>query len=172
MKQLKNKNVIIDSADIEQLIEQGYDEKSILEYMQNAVLMLFSNEKIEIDDDKSIEISLSFVSLEEIRTLNREYRSNDKETDVLSFPQFENVEEIRSELEKEYTDIFLGDVVISLDKVKEQSVEFQHSMNRELVYLFIHSILHLMGYDHMEEDEKKVMRQKEKDVINELMVEV
>ena len=84
----------------------------------------------------------------------------DRETDVLSFPQFESIEDM-----PEFGELCLGDVVICLDKVEEQAKEFGHSFERELIYLFVHSLLHLLGYDHMEEDEKKEMRQREEAVM-------
>lgn len=120
----------------------------------------------------NVEISLSFVSLEEIHELNREYRGVDSPTDVLSFPMFENLEEIKeygqqiADLEEE--DIPIGDVVICMDKIREQAAEFGHSQERETAYLFTHSILHLLGYDHMTDEDKKEMRKREEEVMAEL----
>ena len=121
----------------------------------------------------NVEVSLSFVSLEEIHELNREYRQVDSPTDVLSFPMFENLDEIQqyaaqmSECGDE-DDIPIGDVVICMDKIREQAAEFGHGEERETVYLFTHSILHLLGYDHMTDEDKKEMRQKEEEVMAEL----
>ena len=121
----------------------------------------------------NVEISLSFVSLEEIQELNREYRGVDRPTDVLSFPMFADLEEIQeygqqmAELEDE-GDIPIGDVVICMDKIREQAAEFGHSEERETAYLFTHSILHLLGYDHMTDEDKKDMRQREEEVMNKL----
>lgn len=121
----------------------------------------------------NVEVSLSFVSLEEIHELNREYRQVDSPTDVLSFPMFENPDEIQqyaaqmSECGDE-DDIPIGDVVICMDKIREQAAEFGHGEERETVYLFTHSILHLLGYDHMTDEDKKEMRQKEEEVMAEL----
>lgn len=110
---------------------------------------------------ENAEISLTLVPPEEIKELNRDYRGVDSVTDVLSFPQFESVDDMPKEGE-----ICLGDVVICRDKVVEQAEEFGHSYEREFVYLFVHSMFHLMGYDHMKEDEKAVMRNKEEEVMN------
>ncbi|MFM1538435.1 MULTISPECIES: rRNA maturation RNase YbeY [Helcococcus] len=106
------------------------------------------------------EISISVVDAEEIKQLNAEYRGNDNVTDVLSFPLFE----------REYIpeEGMLGDIVICSERVKEQAKEFGHSEEREFVYLAVHSMLHLLGYDHMEEDEKIEMRSKEKEIMKNL----
>ena len=103
---------------------------------------------------------MTFVSLEEIHELNREYRQVDSPTDVLSFPQFDDLDELPEEGE-----IMLGDVVICSDRAKEQAEEFGHSFEREIIYLFVHSVLHLLGYDHMDEDEKRIMRRREEEVM-------
>lgn len=132
-------------------------EESLLKKMEEAASVLFEQEGV---DGERAEISLTLVSLEEIRELNRDYRDVDRETDVLSFPQFECVEDM-----PEFGELCLGDVVICLDKVEEQAKEFGHSFERELIYLFVHSLLHLLGYDHMEEDEKQEMRQREEQVM-------
>ena len=106
------------------------------------------------------EISISVVDADEIKQLNAEYRGNDSVTDVLSFPLFE----------REYIpeEGMLGDIVICSERVKEQAKEFGHSEEREFVYLAVHSMLHLLGYDHMEEDEKIEMRSKEKEIMKNL----
>ncbi|NMB09022.1 MAG: rRNA maturation RNase YbeY [Tissierellia bacterium] len=102
------------------------------------------------------EISISIVDNVEIRLLNREYRNIDKETDVLSFP-----------LNDEFGDIpMLGDIIISGEKALEQSIEYGHSLIREMAYLTVHSMFHLMGYDHMVDEDKAIMRNKEKKVMN------
>ncbi|NLJ59256.1 MAG: rRNA maturation RNase YbeY [Tissierellia bacterium] len=106
------------------------------------------------------EISISLVDNEEIRQLNREYRNIDSETDVLSFPLDEDFGEVP----------MLGDIVISLEKALEQSIEYGHSLTREMAYLTAHSMFHLMGYDHIEEDEKNIMREKEKEIMKKLRI--
>lgn len=116
--------------------------------------------KLEGIDEERTEISVTFVEAEEIRRLNRDYRNNDSVTDVLSFPQFDDLNEI-----PDFGEICLGDVVICKDRAEEQAEEFGHSFEREIIYLFTHSILHLLGYDHMEEEEKKEMRAREEEVM-------
>ena len=144
-------------------LEEGQElEASLMEKLNQAASALFEAEGVDME---RAEISLTLVSLEEIRELNRDYRDVDRETDVLSFPQYEGVEEMPEEGE-----LCLGDVVICLDKVKSQAEEFGHSFEREFVYLFVHSLLHLLGYDHMEDDEKTVMRAKEEATMKEINI--
>lgn len=116
--------------------------------------------ELEGIDEERTEISVTFVSAEEIRQLNRDYRDNDKVTDVLSFPQFDDLNDI-----PDFGEICLGDVVICKERAEEQAEEFGHSFEREIIYLFTHSILHLLGYDHMEEEEKQEMRAREEEVM-------
>ena len=106
------------------------------------------------------EVDLLFVDNEAIREMNREYRDKDSATDVLSFPMYEPDEEIDDEEE-----VLLGDIVISLERAQEQCEEYGHSLEREVMYLLVHGLLHLAGYDHMEEEEKKVMRAQEEKLL-------
>ena len=115
--------------------------------------------EVEGLDSEACEVSVSFVSNDRIRELNRTYRGIDKVTDVLSFPQYEAKEYVTGPL------IELGDVVICKERAKQQSETFGHSFERELIYLFVHSMLHLLGYDHMENDEKEEMRVKEEAIM-------
>lgn len=136
----------------------------LLEKMNEAAKYAVKSENLLNLDEERCEISVSFVGLDEIHELNREYRGVDRPTDVLSFPQFEDLEEEIPEV----GEICLGDVVICKDKAQEQAEEFGHSFERELVYLFTHSILHLLGYDHMQNDEKRIMRQREEEIMQEI----
>ena len=144
--------------------------------LREAAEICLANEGIT----KYSEISVSFVSEEEIRKLNREYRENDSVTDVLSFPMFEagelaamsaRVASEREALGDTGEDGFympLGDVVICEEQARKQAEEYGHSYEREVVYLFVHSDLHLLGYDHMNEEEKSVMRAQEEIVMREM----
>ncbi|MDO4745046.1 MAG: rRNA maturation RNase YbeY [Bacillota bacterium] len=139
-----------------------YSEENILNNEMPADLEKAAQlcvEKEGLNPDNA-EISLTFVSKEEIRELNNQYRGIDNHTDVLSFPLIEDFDSIEDD--EEY---MLGDVVICLDVAREQAVEFGHSEKREIVYLFVHSVCHLLGFDHMEEDEKQEMRQREEEVM-------
>ncbi|HBT50322.1 MAG: Endoribonuclease YbeY [Caldanaerobacter subterraneus] len=125
-------------------------------------------EEEEVVDE--VEVSVSFVDNEEIRKLNKYYRGIDSSTDVLSFPlmEFEEIEE-GEEYEKDAEEIYpIGDIVISLEKAKEQAEEYGHSFEREVAYLTVHSMLHLLGYDHETEEERKLMREKEEKVMERL----
>lgn len=106
----------------------------------------------ELNDD-NYEISLSFVSEAEIRKLNRDYRDKDIVTDVLSFPLDDDFA-IQTNL--------LGDIIICCKRAIEQAKEYNHSIKREIVYLVVHSMFHLLGYDHIDESDRIIMRNKEK----------
>lgn len=109
-----------------------------------------------------------------IRTANKKYRQIDKETDVLSFPMFqkEEIEDLieRSKIEKQVVEDVLGDIIISIPRVKEQAKEYEHSFERELAYMIVHGFYHLMGYDHIKEEDKKMMRPKEEYILNKLNI--
>lgn len=116
--------------------------------------------------DADIEIGISIVSDDEILELNREYREKDSVTDVLSFPQFDGLEDIAGAiLMDEEASVLLGDVVICYDQAMRQAKEYGTGATRELLYLFVHSVMHLMGYDHMDEEDKKIMRAHEEAVL-------
>lgn len=106
-----------------------------------------------------------------IRKINKQYRDIDKETDVLSFPMFEKKEldKIIENHNDEIKDIF-GDIIVSVDRVKEQAIEYGHSFERELAYMIVHGFYHLRGYDHMTDDEKVVMRAKEEVILERLKI--
>lgn len=114
------------------------------------------------------EVSLSVVSAEQIRELNANFRQIDRITDVLSFPMYEREELDEIEEKKEYEDyeVNIGDIVLCYDRAVEQAKEYGHSLKREICYLVTHSIFHLLGYDHMEEEEKQMMRTREEQVLS------
>ena len=122
--------------------------------------------QLENLDEQRCELSVTFVDLDEIHELNKIHRGVDSPTDVLSFPQFEDV----CEEAPEEGELCLGDVVICRDKAAQQAEEFGHSFEREMLYLFVHSVLHLLGYDHMEDDEKRVMRTREEKIMEHIDV--
>lgn len=124
--------------------------------LENAIEVTLETERAAGD----FEVSVSFVTNEEIKELNRMYRNVDSETDVLSFPMDDE--------EDPDGVIMLGDIILSTEKIIEQAGEFGHSLEREMIYLTVHSMLHLLGYDHMEEEEKEEMRAMEKEVMKAL----
>lgn len=121
------------------------------------------------------EVSVIFIDNDEIKEINKENRNIDKVTDVLSFPMLEYekgkvFKEVYLNHNFEESDLYegrliLGDIALSLEKAKEQSEEFGHSFLREASYLTVHSVLHLLGYDHMEEEDKDVMRKREEEIL-------
>ena len=116
------------------------------------------------------EIGVTVVSAEEIQELNREYRGVDSVTDVLSFPQYDDIVELADDLADEDVTVLVGDVVICYDRVLGQAEEFGTGVTREFVYLFTHSILHLLGYDHMDEVERAEMRAREEKIMDSIGV--
>ena len=114
-------------------------------------------------------VSITLTNPENIKNINNQYRNINKPTDVLSFPMFEKneINEMINNQSFEYSDI-LGDMIISIEQVENQAKEYGHSFERELSYMVVHSFYHLMGYDHIQEEDKKIMRPKEEFVLNEL----
>ena len=139
--------------------------KDVIEYT-------LKEEKLFIDN----EVSVIFIDNKEIKEINLEQRRINEVTDVLSFPMLHYPDnkvfkEVYLNYEFDQSDLFegrliIGDVALSLERAKEQSTEFGHSFIRECAYLTVHSILHLLGYDHMEEGQKKVMRKREEEILN------
>ena len=114
-------------------------------------------------------ITITLTTPENIKKINKEYRNIDRATDVLSFPMFEKEELTKKIKNQEFMhEDVLGDIIISIEKVEEQAKEYGHSFERELSYMVVHGFYHLMGYDHIEEDDKKVMREKEENILRKL----
>ncbi len=106
-------------------------------------------------------LNIVIVDNKKIREINKEYRGKDSVTDVISFA-FEEVDDV------DYIDMrFLGEIYISYERCKEQASDFGHSVRREFSYLAVHGLLHLLGYDHIKEEDKKVMRALEEEILNE-----
>lgn len=119
-----------------------------------------------------IYIEIIFVEPEEIRTLNRKFRGVDSVTDVLSFPMLDNVRgkrirksDFRADYDEDEKAIFLGSIAICPERAREQAAEYGHSERRELNYLAVHGILHLFGYDHTTEEDKREMRGLEEEIL-------
>ncbi|MBP1754745.1 MAG: ybeY [Firmicutes bacterium] len=126
-----------------------------------------------------VEVSILLTDNEQIRLINQEFREIDAPTDVLSFPvieyevpgDFSDLEDMVAEyFHPESGELLLGDIVLSIDQAEEQATEYGHSLLRELAFLTAHSMFHLFGYDHMEEDERKVMEEKQKEVLDKLQI--
>lgn len=140
--------------------EERMPGQPIIDQMQAAGKLCVEAEGV--DPDRTT-VSVTFVSSEEIRELNSIYRSVDLVTDVLSFPQYNVVSEMPDE-----GAICLGDVVICTEQALIQADEYGHSSEREIVYLFVHSICHLLGFDHMEEANKEKMRKREEEIMKKI----
>lgn len=114
--------------------------------------------------DENCEISISIVDNAEIQQINKQFRNIDRPTDVLSFPMLTFTENEIIE-KNENGEIVLGDIIISLERAEEQAQEYGHSLKREIAFLTAHSMLHLLGYDHMEPEEEKEMFIKQKEIL-------
>lgn len=126
-------------------------DASVYEKVEEYIIITLQQENVLVP----CEISFSLVIPEEIQELNAEYRNIDKETDVLSFPMLEFPEDEDMLTYETGIPVMLGDIVISTTRAAEQAEAYGHSLEREICYLSVHSVLHLLGYDHMEEDEKE-----------------
>ena len=122
-------------------------------------------------DPEPVSLSVSFVGKEEIRELNKNYRGVDRQTDVLSFPLYERGCIPSEEELEEDAELAIGDVVICEEVCEAQAKEYGHSVQREIVYLFTHSVFHLLGYDHETEEDKADMRAREEEVMSLLGLE-
>ena len=143
------------------------ENKEYVKLIEKIVQKAFEVEHI---DKAILYLNIILTNPMHIREINREYRKVDKATDVLSFPMFEK-EEIENIIKNGCAGReVLGDIMISIPRVAEQAVEYGHSFERELAYMVIHEFYHLMGYDHMEEEDKKQMREKEENVLNQLNI--
>ena len=150
-----------------EIVYDGIDEKEEYKEVIGKVLsQCFKEEKLE---NSKLCVTVTLTTPKTIQEINKQYRNIDRATDVLSFPMFEK-DELDEKIQTndfENEDI-LGDIVVSVDKVKEQAIEYGHSFERELSYMIVHGFYHLMGYDHIEENDKKIMREKEENILKEL----
>ena len=113
----------------------------------------------ELDIENAI-FNIIFIDNKEIREINREYRNVDRETDVISFALEDNMDVVYDDFR------LLGDIYISYEKAIEQAELYNHSVKREVFFLATHGILHLLGYDHMEEEDEKVMFGKQNELLD------
>jgi probable rRNA maturation factor len=135
------------------------EETSLVQNILN-----FAAKEEEVEDNS--EVSVTFVTNERIQEINREYRHKDQPTDVISFA-LEELGEDEVEIVGGQIPRVLGDIIISIERAKEQAEEYNHSFSRELGFLALHGFLHLLGYDHMEEMDEKKMFQRQKDILDE-----
>ena len=153
----------------------------MIEVNYNAISELPNEEKLikkvvskVLEEEKvlpEVDVYITLTNNEEIHKINKEYRDVDRPTDVLSFPMYERDEiaSLKNDTDDEIEKI-LGDIIVSVEKVREQAEEYGHSFERELAYLVTHGMLHLLGYDHMIEEEKAVMRKREEEILETLNI--
>lgn len=138
------------------------DEEELIKTVVDTVL---KEEKVL----KQLDVYITLTNNDNIQKINAEHRNIDKPTDVLSFPMYERgeISNLKREDEslEEHEEMMLGDIIVSVEKVREQAEEYGHSFRRELAYLVTHGMLHLLGYDHMIDEEKVIMRKREEEIL-------
>ena len=155
-------------------VEISHESKKTLdipykEIIERMVIATLDFEKCPYE----AEVSVTIVDDEEIHQINKEYRYIDRATDVLSFPfnefdipgDFTDIENSIDAFNPESGELLLGDIILSADHIESQAMEYGHSKTRELAFLVVHSMLHLMGYDHMNDDERIVMEEKQRKIL-------
>ncbi len=138
-------------------------------YKRKLTALFSLAEQVLGEDFSNVVVSVNFVSSEEIQKLNNEFRKIDKKTDVLSFPNLNKTTTQKlAEFQNEVYDgqLFLGDIVICKDVARAQAKEYGHSMKREICFLALHGLLHLLGYDHIEKDDEKLMQKTADEILN------
>ena len=143
------------------LFENNTKEEVNYKLIENVISEALKYEGVS----DNTEISVTIVDNEEIRKINNKFRNIDRATDVLSFPliDFDN-----EDLPNDGSKIYLGDIIISIERAKEQANEYGHSLDRDVGFLTAHSMLHLLGYDHMVPEEEKVMFAKQEEILSNL----
>ncbi|GMB00828.1 endoribonuclease YbeY [Pelosinus sp. IPA-1] len=148
---------------MEVAISNVQEKMIVTPQMEQIVIAVLNKAAEAYGIEPHTEVSLVLADDEYIRVLNRQYRDKDCSTDVLSFALNEGEEPLMIDGPEE---VLLGDIIISLETATRQAEEYGHSLERELAYLTVHGILHLLGYDHMSEEDKKEMRQEEEYVLS------
>jgi len=159
---------IVLDCDYKSINNKGHINK-ISEYkslIRQSIRLCLKEENTNINQ---VEVFLKFTTDDEIKEINNQYRHIDKETDVLSFPVYEKDDLNKVDINTEVP-LNLGDIIVSISKVVEQSKEYGHTFKRELIYLIVHAMFHLLGYDHMNASDKKIMRTKEEIIMEEIKI--
>ncbi len=155
-------------------IDIAYETDKQLDIEYEAIIEKVVLEAVEYEKcPYECEVNVVLTDNAEIHQVNKEFRDIDRPTDVLSFPMvqyevpsdFSNVEEMEDCFNPETGELLLGDIMISVEKVKEQASTYGHSEERELGFLVAHSMLHLFGYDHMEEEERSLMEMRQSEIL-------
>lgn len=153
-----------------EILYQDIEEKKEYEEIANRVLtQCFQEEGLE---NTKLMITILLTTPKNIQEINKRYRNVDKATDVLSFPMFER-DELANKIQKKdfWQEDILGDIIISIEKVIEQAKEYEHSFEREFSYMLVHGFYHLIGYDHIQEEERTIMRTKEEKILANLGID-
>lgn len=157
--------------------EKEYDKDLGINYEEIADKVI--NAALDYEEcPYEAEVSLTLVDNNRIHDINKEFRDIDRPTDVLSFPmveyddagEFAFLEDENDCFNPETGELMLGDIIISLDKVEEQAIAYGHSFTREYAFLIAHSMLHLMGYDHMTDDDASIMEAKQRAILDNLNI--
>ena len=156
------------------------ESEESLEFNYQEIIQKVVEECLDFEEcPYEAEVNIVLTNNEEIHQINREYRDIDSPTDVLSFPNidyegpgnFSNLEEsTEAYFNPDTGELFLGDIVISVEKAISQAQEYGHSLEREVAFLVAHSMFHLFGYDHMIEEERTLMEDKQRKVLNNLNI--
>ena len=154
------------------IIENEQDEIKINKEIEETIKTVIDASLLYENCDFDAEVSVTIVDNESIREINKENRDIDRPTDVLSFPMLyfdENGDIIDSDFDMDGDVLVLGDIVISAERAKEQAEEFGHSFRREIAFLTVHSMLHLLGYDHVDDPEgERIMFAKQEEILDKL----
>lgn len=135
-------------------VDELYEDNYIENYIKKVL------ELEEVESDKPLYLSLLLTNNQNIQVINRDFRDKNTPTDVISFAYHETEDFNIGPYDT------LGDIIISLERVEEQAVEYNHSFKREFYYVLTHGILHILGYDHIEEEDKKIMREREEAILS------
>lgn len=153
-----------------EIVDGGRVREELARQLEKAISFAIQQET----GGDNFEVCLTLTDGEGIRELNCEYRGIDKETDVLSFPLLERESGQRGEfwdeqdIDPQTNEVMLGDIVLSVEAAHAQAEEYGHSFEREAVYLCVHSVLHLLGYDHIQPEDKLLMRRREEEIMDAL----
>lgn len=151
--------IIIDlTYDLEtNVYDTFFDDLSEDNYLKQYIKEILKSE--EVKSDKPFYLSIMLTDNKSIQVINRDYRGKDSPTDVISFAYHET-----EDFDIGPYDV-LGDIIISLERVEEQRIEYNHSFEREFFYVLTHGVLHILGYDHIDEEDKKIMRCREEEIL-------
>ncbi|MGL4392231.1 MAG: rRNA maturation RNase YbeY [Fusobacteriaceae bacterium] len=157
-------DLLMEIDDFDEIISEEEIKSYVVKVLESELEKNKDKNKTQ-EQTKPFYLSVAFVDNEIIREVNRVYRGKDSVTDVISFAYHETEDYDVGPYDT------LGDILISVEQVKAQAIEYEHTFEREFYYILTHGLLHLLGYDHMIEDEKKIMREKEEEILKNFSVE-